>query len=82
LYAALALVYFTGSYILLWLLRRYGLVAAIAFIAVFGVLSMTPIDFSAWYAGRPVAVLLTTVGIAAWAVWAIHAGRRSVAPVE
>jgi serine/threonine-protein kinase len=82
LYAALALVYFTGSYILLWLLRRYGLVAAIAFIAVFGVLSMTPIDFSAWYAGRPVAVLLTTVGIAAWAVWAIHAGRRSVVPVE
>jgi hypothetical protein len=78
LYAALAVVYFAGAYSLLWLLRRYGLVAAIAYLAVFTVLSMTPIDFSAWYAGRSVAVLLTTAGMAAWAVWAIHAGRRSV----
>jgi hypothetical protein len=59
----------------LWLLRRFGVVAAWAAYFVgfpFGI----PFLPSSWYSGRVLIVMLVPVALSAWALWVILSAQR------
>jgi len=63
-------------YGLIWLLRRFGLLAAWAAVMSGAMTTRTPMTFSSWYAGRSIALLLFYIAIALWALWVIVAAER------
>jgi hypothetical protein len=62
-------------YVLLLLLRRFGLLALWAGAFLFFVLTL-PVSLTSWYAGRSLAILLIPAGVAAWALWMILSAQR------
>jgi hypothetical protein len=63
-------------YWLIWILRRFGLLAGWAAVMSGAMIERTPLTFSSWYAGRSVALLLFYSAIAVWAWWVIVAAER------
>jgi hypothetical protein len=61
--------------IALWLMRRFGLLAASAAWFTF-YLDHTVFLPGTWYAGRSLATLLIPLAIAAWALWVILSAQR------
>ena len=57
-------------YVLLLLLRRFGLLSLWAGAFLFFVLTL-PVSLASWYAGRSLAILLIPAAVAAWALWVI-----------
>jgi serine/threonine-protein kinase len=65
------------TYLVLWMLRRFGLVAAFAGVITNQVLTMTgPIQLSSWYAGRSLVTLAVPALAAAWALWVVLSSYR------
>jgi hypothetical protein len=65
------------TYFLLWMLRRFGLVAVFAGVITMQVLTQTgPIQLSSWYAGRSLATLAVPALVAAWALWVVLSSYR------
>jgi serine/threonine-protein kinase len=62
--------------VLLWLLRRFGLLAVLAATAAWFTLATAPGDLTTWYAGRTALPLLLIVIAAAWATWVITSAQR------
>ena len=72
------------GYVKLWLLRRLGLLAVIAWALTNNLCLSTPYPLStSWYAGRTLVVNGIAVAIAAWALWVILSAKRGTesAPV-
>jgi len=71
-------------YIVLWMLRRFGWLAALAVIITDQILSFAPpIGIFSWYGGRSLLTLAIPFGIAAWAFWVIQSAesrRRATTP--
>jgi serine/threonine-protein kinase len=64
-------------YLVLWMLRRFGLVAAFAGVITTQVLTETgPIQLSSWYAGRSLVTLAVPALVAAWALWVVLSSYR------
>ncbi len=74
--AALFAVYSTlAFYVLLLLLRRFGLLALWAGTFLFFSLTL-PVSLTSWYAGRSLAILLIPAAVATWALWVILSAQR------
>ena len=65
-----------GYYGLIWVLRRFGLLATWAAVICGAMITRTPMTFSSWYAGRSIALILFYTAIALWALWVIVAAER------
>jgi Protein kinase domain len=66
-----------GTYILLWLIRRFGFVALLA-----GVLPrvlISPFVWGSWYTGRLLVTQLIPVAVAAWALWVVSSAKQRMA---
>ncbi len=70
------LVFAVNNYLLLWLLRRFGFLAMIAWGAVAIPLRDAPILLGTWYGGRSLAFQFAPVVVAAWALWVIVSSQR------
>jgi hypothetical protein len=67
-------------YSVLWLMRRFGLVAMMADWWLNALLSIVPTSFAAWYTGRLIVVFAIPIAVAAWALWVIvNASRPTLA---
>ena len=65
------------TYTVLWILRRFGLVCALAAIITNQILTETaPIALSSWYAGRSLVILAVPAGVAAWSLWIVLSTNR------
>jgi len=65
------------TYLVLWLLRRFGLLSALAAIVTNQILTMTaPIALSSWYAGRSLVILAVPAAVAAWSLWVVLSAYR------
>jgi hypothetical protein len=63
--------------VILWLLRRFGLLAFMAFWLFSNLSSTTPYTvFTSWYAGRMLVTNGIMVAIAAWALWVVLSAKR------
>jgi hypothetical protein len=68
-------------YLVLWILREFGFMAALAAMITDQILTGTaPIALSSWYAGRSLVVLLVPAAVAAWAVWVVVSARGGKQP--
>lgn len=66
-----------GTYILLWVIRRFGFVALLA-----GLLPrvlISPFVWGSWYTGRLLVTQLIPVAVAAWALWVVSSAKRRTA---
>jgi len=63
-------------YIVLWMLRRFGLMAAMAVIITDQILSWAPpIGIFSWYGGRSLLTLAIPASVAAWAFWVLESAQ-------
>jgi serine/threonine-protein kinase len=60
-----------GSYLILLLLRRFGLLAILAAWLAYSWTTVVPVSFTSWYAGRALVAYGTIVAAAAWALWVV-----------
>src|SRR5262249_22725005 len=74
---ALALHGIVRACILLWLLRRFGLLASVAGVMTF-YFSHVPFAAGSWFAGRTLIVLSIPAAMAAWCLWVILSDKRQV----
>jgi drug/metabolite transporter superfamily protein YnfA len=65
-----------GSYLILLLLRRFGLLAMLAAWLAYSLTTVVPVSFTSWYAGRALVAYGTIVAAAAWALWVVVSQRR------
>jgi len=66
-----------NAWALLWLLRRFGLLAVVVAIETeFILVSQTPGPWDSWYAGWSLLPWVLVVGVAAWALWVIVSAQR------
>jgi predicted Ser/Thr protein kinase len=70
LYAAAA------AWSILWLFRRFGLLALVTQSAVRWAVWTLPVSLTSWYAGRSLVVLAVPAVLAAWALWVILSAER------
>jgi hypothetical protein len=73
---AVAMVATVFMYGLLWVLRRYGLVAFAAAWLTNGLVQSAPRAWTGWYSGYRWVEMMLVVAIAAWALWVIVAAER------
>jgi hypothetical protein len=66
-------------YTLVWSLRRFGLLAPLALVAVALFADDVPFSPSSWYACRALLAWAIPVAIAAWALWVILSAQRKPA---
>jgi hypothetical protein len=66
-------------YAVVWSLRRFGLLAALAQLAAYEVVVVLPFNSSSWYAGRALVAWTVPVAVGAWALWAILSAQRKPA---
>ena len=64
------------SYLILLLLRRFGLLAMLAAWLAYSLTTVVPVSFTSWYAGRALVAYGTIVAAAAWALWVVVSQRR------
>jgi serine/threonine-protein kinase len=69
-----------GSFISMWVLRRFGLLAFMS-VAFFATPSLLPIATSGWFASRSLTLHFVPIAVAAWAVWVIVANQNRPAEV-
>jgi hypothetical protein len=62
-------------YAVLWVHRRFGLLALWTGMFLFFVLSL-PVSLTSWYAGQSLAILLIPASMAGWALWVILSAPR------
>jgi len=79
LFAIACVVSITIAGAMLWLMRRFGLLAFLAAGLVAQTSTVGPISLGTWYAGRSLVELAIPVVVAGWALWVILAGKRSYA---
>jgi hypothetical protein len=64
----------------LWMIRRFGLMAVLAATVTNQILTETaPMSFSSWYAGRSLVTLAIPAAVAGWTLWLVvstHRGER------
>jgi hypothetical protein len=65
-----------GSFISLWVLRRFGLLAFMAG-AFFGTATLLPIATSGWFASRSLTLHFVPIVVAAWTLWVIVANQKN-----
>jgi hypothetical protein len=72
------LVYALLGYSIVWTLRRFGLLATLAYFtaALTASVSTIPMTFPSWYSGRDLVVLGIPAAVAAWALWVIVSAQR------
>jgi hypothetical protein len=76
-FAATWAAYMLFYFVFLWLLRRFGFLAVVAFWLISNLSSSTPYTvFTSWYAGRMLVANGIMVAIAAWALWVILSAQR------
>jgi hypothetical protein len=64
-------------YLVLWILRGFGFMAALAAMITDQVLTGTaPIALSSWYAGRSLVILAVPAAVAAWSLWVVLSAYR------
>jgi hypothetical protein len=61
----------------LWLLRRYGLLAVLAGIAAEFIIVTQPLFYGVWYTSRGLLPVAVVAVVSAWALWVIVADRQS-----
>ena len=59
------------SVLMLWVLRRFGLLAVLAAVVLSTTNQTAPISLTSWYAGRSLAMLAIPAALAGWALWVI-----------
>lgn len=64
-----------GYYSLVWLLRRFGLLAAWAFLVTSQVAQTVPLILPSWYAGRAAVALAIPGVVALWAMWVVFSAQ-------
>jgi serine/threonine-protein kinase len=65
------------TYTILWMLRRFGLLSALAAIVTNQILTETgPVALSSWYAGRSLVILAMPAAVAAWSLWVVLSAYR------
>jgi hypothetical protein len=74
-YALVAVSTTLTFYVLLLMLRRFGVLALWAGTFLFFAVTL-PISLASWYAGRSLAILLIPAAVAAWALWVILSAQR------
>ena len=65
-----------GFYILVWMSRRFGLLATWVLVVATGLVQVIPLTFSSWYTSRAMVTLAILTAIAAWALWVILSTQR------
>jgi hypothetical protein len=61
----------------LWVLRRFGLLAAVASLFTDALIEyVMPIELQSWYGGRSLVLLAIPALVAAWATWKIISAQR------
>ena len=61
----------------LWVLRRFGFLAAVASLLTDAVIEyVMPIELQSWYGGRSLVLLAVPALVAAYATWRIASARR------
>jgi serine/threonine-protein kinase len=72
------LTYALLGYSLVWTLRRFGLLATLAYVTAALIASVTtiPMTFPSWYSGRDLVALGIPAVVAAWALWVILSSQR------
>jgi tRNA A-37 threonylcarbamoyl transferase component Bud32 len=67
------LIYALLGYSMVWTLRRFGLLATLAYFAaaLTASVSTIPMTFPSWYSGRDLMTLGIPAAVAAWALWVI-----------
>ncbi len=63
-------------YVILWLVRRFGLLAMLAAWLANYMIVAVPVSLTSWYAGRTLVGLAILAAIPAWALWVILSARR------
>jgi serine/threonine-protein kinase len=69
-----------SMYVLLWVLRRYGLVAFVAGWITDGLIESAPSSWTGWYSAYHWVTLAILIGIAVWALRVVLAEKRSEIP--
>ncbi len=60
-----------GYYSLVWVLRRFGLLAAWALLVTTQLVQAAPLILPSWYAGRALVGIAIPAVVAAWALWVV-----------
>jgi hypothetical protein len=63
-------------YLMLWMMRRFGLLAMAAMWFGYYLIESTPYIPGTWFAGRTLIILLTPAFVGAWATWIIVKSRN------
>ena len=76
-FAVTAVAYLLWSFGLLWLLRRFGFLAVLAFwFADQIIVILLAGQLTSWYAGRTLVGIGIVVALAAWALWTVLAAAQ------
>jgi len=70
---------FATAYVVLWLFRRFGLLAVVTVFVLDLTVLTQPVSLTSWYAGRSLIVLAVPAALAAWALWVILSAARQPA---
>jgi hypothetical protein len=67
---------FAAVYTILWLFRRFGLLALVTVLVIDLAFLFQPTSVTSWYAGRSLIALVVPAALAAWALWVILSAAR------
>jgi len=67
---------FATFYCILWLFRRFGLLALVTVFVIDLAFLIQPVSITSWYAGRSLIALAVPAALAAWTLWVILSAER------